>query len=120
VKIQEEFPTMTLERINIELQKNLPEKPKITDQTVPNVLDEELFAIKKVYEYLIQSNADRVKWLRKEYAEWFSSVLQNNLQLQMVFVDERGRSKIGTRAIVTTSGKSEDIIDFIRNLMQKF
>lgn len=105
IKWIEENPVLTLgEIIDKGIQNNFPE---ITASTLSSYLNGQLVTLKKVRIDPIARNSDETKRQRIEYCSNF----MDNLKMSFIFIDEmgmsvctlrnRGRSKRGTRAILT-------------------
>ena len=103
----------TLQQINEELQRRLPEKPEASLKTLSNCLEGIAYTLKLSRAVPSDRNRMDVKTDRQNYASWLmSEEVVNNLK---VFVDEFGvnfhtksfgRSTRGTRAYRTVSGQA--------------
>ena len=87
VEILEENPDFTLEQLNEELRRRLPDAARISISTLCTVLDAELITMKKLEDSPTERNSDRVKNQRLLYANW---LLQDGVNQQLVFIDGAG------------------------------
>lgn len=111
VEIIEENPNYTLDQINDELKRRLPDAAHICISTLGRILDGELITIKKLEDSPTERNSSSVKNQRRGYAEW---LLQDGVNNQLIFIDEagynlhtkrtRGRARRGERAVRVVSG----------------
>lgn len=111
----------TLQTINDELRRLLPDKPHISTKHLSKVCRGMFFTLKKLECAPADRNRSDVKDARKEYARWF---LEYGLLVpRIVYVDEsgfniwtqrtRGRARIGERAVRTVSGQRGENLTLI-------
>ena len=106
----EDHPEYTLEQINEELRRRLPEKPAVCKTSVRKLLSGQLITLKKLETAAQQRNRDDVKMARRIYAEWLMEFNE-----EILFVDEssfhlwlsrtQGRARRGTRATRVVNGR---------------
>ena len=84
-----ENPFSTLKSINDELRRNIPQ-PRICDQTIARILDGMLISVKsagKESNIPIERNTARSLNLRRQYADWFINLPNDN---HVIYIDESG------------------------------
>jgi transposase len=86
-QIVDENPLLTLEAINAELRRGLPEKPAISRSTLARALDGMLLTIKLAEDVPEGRNAERVLQERVDYAQWF---LREGVLGHLIYIDECG------------------------------
>ena len=111
VEIVEENSDFTLDQINAELRRRLPDAAHISISSLCTVLDGELLTMKKLEDSPAERNSEAVKNQRRLYADW---LLQDGVNNQLVFIDEagynlhtkrtRGRARRGERAVRVVAG----------------
>lgn len=107
-----EHPAFTLNQINAELRRRLPDRPQISRTTLADTLEACLIFVKKLEDAPVERNSLRTKELRRDYAQW---LLHHGIEHELVFIDEagvnlhtkrtRGRAPEGQRAIRTVNGR---------------
>jgi len=111
----------TLQTINDELQRLLPEKPRISSKHLSKVCQGMIYTLKKLECAPADRNRSDVKEARKQYARWF---LENGLSApRIVYVDgagyniwtqqTRGRARIGERAVRSVSAQRGENLTLI-------
>lgn len=85
--ILDDNPLMTLDQINTELRRRLPNKPNISRTTLARALDGMLITIKLAEDVPQARNADRVLQERVNYAQWF---LREGVVGHCIYIDECG------------------------------
>ncbi|XP_048582057.1 uncharacterized protein LOC116617834 [Nematostella vectensis] len=103
---------LTLSRINQELRRRLPLKPRIYDRTVARTLDGMLFRVKLARPLPAERNRPDVLQKRVDYGNWF---MNRGVVHHSVFVDEcgyniwtarsHGRARQGERAYRQVCGQ---------------
>ncbi|XP_048581595.1 uncharacterized protein LOC125561377 [Nematostella vectensis] len=103
---------LTLSRINQELRRRLPLKPRIHDRTVARTLDGMLFRVKLARLLQAERNRPDVLQKRVDYGNWF---MNRGVVHHSVFVDEcgyniwaarsHGRARQGERAYRQVCGQ---------------
>ncbi|XP_032240876.2 uncharacterized protein LOC116619803 [Nematostella vectensis] len=103
---------LTLSRINQELRRRLPLKPRIHDRTVARTLDGMLFRVKLARPLPAERNRPDVLQKRVDYGNWF---MNRGVVHHSVFVDEcgyniwtarsHGRARQGERAYRQVCGQ---------------
>jgi transposase len=106
VNIVERHSAYTLKQIKEQLQRLLPQKPIISVSTVAKTLDGALIRIKKLEDMPQDRNSDRIKDLRRDYANW---MMTQGVGHNLFYLDEtgfnlftrrtRGRARVGQRAV---------------------
>ena len=102
-------PAITLVNLNTELQRRLPNKPRVTAKHLGTICNGMFFTLKKLQAAPADRNRPDVKAQRKEYATWF---LEDALCApRVVYIDEagfnvwtqrtRGRAPVGEPAVRT-------------------
>ena len=101
----------TLDQINRELQRRLPNKPSISRSTLARLRELSLVSLKKLEDIPAARNSEDTKNARQQYATW---LLQEGLEQRLIFVDEaginlftrrtRGRAPVGQRATRVVGG----------------
>ena len=86
-RILDETPLSTLEQINGDLRRRLPEKPHVTRSTLARALDGMLLTMKLAEDVLEGRNDDRVLQQRHDYAQWF---LRQGVVGHCIYIDECG------------------------------
>lgn len=85
--ILEENPLLTLEQINGDLRRQLPDKPNISRSTLARTLDGMLITLKLAEDVPHARNEDRVLQQRVDYAQWF---LREGVIGHCIYIDECG------------------------------
>ncbi|XP_072025585.1 uncharacterized protein [Amphiura filiformis] len=86
-EIIQESPLLTLEQINDELRRRLPNKPRISKSTLARALDGMLITLKLAEDVPEARNEPRVLNQRCDYAQWF---LRHGVVGHCIFIDECG------------------------------
>lgn len=113
IRMVEEFPAYTLQQLNAELRRSLPNKPQVSIATLHRMLDAQFITLKKVENIPAERNSDRVKDARKEHAQW---LFENGEGRELIYVDETGhnlwisrtraRAPRGQRAVRVVGGRT--------------
>ena len=90
----------------------LPNKPRVTHQTISNKLDGMMYSVKDLRSVPVNWNHSAVKEESRQYAEWLMS---NGLNCCKLFIDEfgvnistsctKGRATVGQRAVRIVEGQ---------------
>ena len=109
----EEYPAYTLNQINVDLRRQLPNKPQISVSTLHRCLDAQLITVKKMENAPAERNRADVKEARKVDAE---CMLADEDIRELIFVDEsgynlwlsrtRGRAPRGQRCVRVVGGRT--------------
>lgn len=112
VGIIEGHPDFTLEQINVEIRRRLPQQPVISRSSLARLLDGQLIFMKKLEDSIEYRNVDRVKENRRQFANW---LLHEGIHKDLIFMDEagvnlyckrtRGRARRGERAVRVVGGR---------------
>ena len=86
-RIVNDNPLLTLEQINAELRRQLPDKPFISRSTLARALDGMLFTMKLAEDVPQGRNEARILQQRVDYAQWF---LRQAVISHCIFIDECG------------------------------
>ena len=115
VLIVESHPEYTLQQLKAELQIRLPNKPRVSIQTISMSLRNQLIVLKKLETVAADRNRHDVKVARAGHAEWYLRTTNSNHPPAMVFVDEsgfnfwtsrtRGRARRGECAVRVVCGQ---------------
>lgn len=109
--ILEENPLLTLNQINGDLRRRLPNKPVISISTLARTLDGMLFTIKLAEDVPVDRNADRVLQQRLEYGQWF---LRRGVIGHCVYIDECGYN-IWTRRSYGRAARGQPVRRVVNN-----
>ncbi len=115
-------PSITVNALNSRMRAHFGDgKQPISNSCLSKHLDGMLFTVKKCYNFPTGRNSERVKDLRRDYAEWFGAI--RGAGQELVYTDEtnfgvwtqrsNGRSKKGTkchRLVSNSHGKNLNII----------
>lgn len=86
VQIVQEHVEYTLSQVNEELRLRLPNKPRICDNSIANMLNGQLITLKLTRDVPTQRNSHPVKEARQAHATW----LLQNAVTERVYLDESG------------------------------
>lgn len=86
VQIVQDHVEYTLTQINDELGVRLPNKPKVCDNSIANMLNGRLITLKMTRDVPTQRNSQPVKEARQAHATW----LLRNAVTERVYLDESG------------------------------
>ena len=95
VMLIEDKPTISLRELNETLQEVFPDKPHVSDSTVKRALDGELITLKLCRTIPQDSNSERVKQVRAEFAHY---MYEEGLREHRIYVDEMGFNLYASRA----------------------
>ena len=112
VAIVEENNAFTLQQINEEMRRRLPNSPQVCVSTLSSALHGALYRMKKLETIPAERNSERVKVERYAFANW---LVIEGLNRELIFSDEsgfnlwtcrtRGRARIGEPAIRVVAGR---------------
>ena len=86
MEIVQESCEFTLQQINDDLRRQLPQKPRVCNNTVANILNCRLITLKLSRDIPQQRNTPEIKTARREVAEW----MLRNGERELIFIDESG------------------------------
>lgn len=111
INIVEEHPDYTLDQVNAELRRTLPNHQHICRSTLCTLLNGQLMVMKKLEDAPLQRNTVAVKEARLAFAQW---IIQLPINTEIIFIDEaglnlwmkrtRGRARRGERAVRVVGG----------------
>ena len=116
VRLVEQHPSHTLRQLNVEMPRELPNKPVVCDSTLHRMLKGQLITLKIMENVPAERNRDDVKQERRVHCEWLLQGQQGDGELdELIYVDEagfnlwmartRGRAPQGQRAVRIVGGR---------------
>ena len=84
VAIIQENCEFTVQQINDDLRRRLPQKPQVCNNTISNILDCRIITLKLSRDAPQQRNTPDIKRARREMADW---MLMNGRR-ELIFIDE--------------------------------
>ena len=110
-QILDSNPLMTLDQINVDLRRQLLDKPAISRSTLARTLDGMLMTLKLAEDIPGARNEDRVLQERVNYAQWF---LREGVVGHCIFIDECGYN-IWTRRSYGRARRGEPVRRVVNN-----